>query len=56
MGDHYLPRHLLNGFAKPAIQSRRSAALFRYEVPSVGRQEYQRKWAFVRKVEKPEKR
>ncbi|MBJ2160275.1 DUF4238 domain-containing protein [Variovorax sp. IB41] len=36
MGDHYLPRHLLNGFAKPAIQSRRSAAIFRYEVPSAG--------------------
>jgi len=36
MGDHYLPRHLLNGFAKPSIQSRRSAAIFRYEVPSAG--------------------
>lgn len=36
MGDHYLPRHLLNGFAKPATQSRRSAAIFRYEVPSAG--------------------
>ncbi len=36
MGDHYLPRHLLNGFAKPAFQSKRSAAIFRYEVPSAG--------------------
>ena len=36
MGDHYLPRHLLNGFANPAIQSKRSAAIFRYEIPSVG--------------------
>lgn len=36
MGDHYLPRHLLNGFAKPANQPKRSAAIFRYEVPSAG--------------------
>lgn len=36
MGDHYLPRHLLNGFAKPGVQSKRSAAIFRYEIPSAG--------------------
>ena len=36
MGAHDLPRPLLNSFAKPAIQSRRSAAIFRYEVPSAG--------------------
>lgn len=36
MGDHYLPRHLLNGFSKPPTESKRSAAIFRYEVPSAG--------------------
>jgi hypothetical protein len=36
MGHHYLPRYLLDGFAEPAIQSKRSAAIFRYEVPSAG--------------------
>lgn len=36
MGDHYLPRFFLNGFSKPAKQSKRSPGIVRYEIPSDG--------------------